>query len=208
MMNNFTIVDKANARPPFVQFEARSEEDVPESKKNGHFTAKIVNYALITPLGSKDVIEKIAEPWIADLHDKASRGEYNGEHADFIDNRFKKWKEGMETDPSIGLSVREWASVNRGQAEMLIRANIFTVEDLAGANEQALQNIGMGSRDLREKARAWLDSAKDVGVHAEKVRLLEMRLAQSEERNERLAEAIEELKQQIPRGPGRPRKES
>ena len=41
------------ARPPYVQFEMRAVEDRQASIDAGHYVAKDVAYAIITPAGSR-----------------------------------------------------------------------------------------------------------------------------------------------------------
>ena len=45
-------------RPPFVNFEVRAEEDRTASIEQGHYVAVDVDYALITPAGSRDCVER------------------------------------------------------------------------------------------------------------------------------------------------------
>jgi hypothetical protein len=57
---------------------------------------------------------------------------------------------------------------------MLIQLTVCTVEDLASANESTLMRIGMGSRELKQKAQLWLDTAKNVGGATEKITALQV----------------------------------
>ena len=56
-----------DAKPPFVIFETRAVEDREQSIAEGHYVAKDVNYAIITPAGTKDRIEKVAEDFAAEV---------------------------------------------------------------------------------------------------------------------------------------------
>ena len=83
--------------------------------------------------------------------------------------------------PVNGFPIREWPGVNRAMAENMIAVGIMAVEDLASANEETLQRIGMGARGLQQKARAWLET-KSGGVNPEEVAALRSQLEDREAR--------------------------
>lgn len=61
-----------------------------------------------------------------------------------------------------GTPVEEWPAINRSQAMELKHLRILTVEMLAAVPDTALQGIGMGARELRAKAQAFLAASKDT----------------------------------------------
>lgn len=61
----------------------------------------------------------------------------------------------------VGTPITEWPPVSKSQAMNLKALNIHTVEALAQVSDTNLGNIGIGARDLRDKAIAFLDQAKD-----------------------------------------------
>ena len=63
--------------------------------------------------------------------------------------------------PQVGTPITEWPPCSKSQAMTLKTLNIHTVEALAQVSDTNLGNIGMGARDLRDKAIAYLDQAKD-----------------------------------------------
>jgi len=159
------------ARPPFVEFEERAVEDRAETIAQGGLVMKSVDFAILHPLGSKDTVEKVATEWLDYIDRQSQRGDYSREWAKFFREQYNDWKEGADPDKVIGLHVRNWAAISRATAETLIGAGIRSVEDLAAAPEQALQRIGMGARDLKRRAQAYLDSA-EAGKGAEELALL------------------------------------
>ena len=60
-----------------------------------------------------------------------------------------------------GTPLKMWPRIDRGLQATLFAANIFTVEALAEVSDTNLAYIGMGARDLREQAKAWLALAAD-----------------------------------------------
>jgi predicted RecB family nuclease len=46
------------------------------------------------------------------------------------------------------------------QIKTLLDINVRTVEELAAANEETLNRVGMGGRALKQKAIIWLESSK------------------------------------------------
>jgi len=149
-------------KPPFVTFETRAVEDRNASIEAGHFVAKDVHFALITPAGSKDRIEKVATDWLKDLAEAVHQERFPAEWLDAYTRRYKSWMEAREL-PEDGSPIVNWPALSPAQVKMLLDLNIRTVEQLAEATEEALSHIGMGSRALKSKAQAWLDSSKGDG---------------------------------------------
>lgn len=154
------------ARPPYVQFELRAVEDRAASQDAGHYVAKDVAYAIITPAGSRDRIEKIAEEWLRDMGEQVRQERLPIEWHRHYQTIYAAWKEGREA-PETGTSIRQWPVVSPAQVELLINLRIRTVEDLAAANEEAIARMGMGGRALKQKAVDWLASASGIGKNVE-----------------------------------------
>jgi hypothetical protein len=73
---------------------------------------------------------------------------------------------------------------------MLVRINIFTVEDLAAANDEGLRRIGMGARELQSKAITWIAQLKDKGP-------LSIELTATREENRLLKATVEDLQKKL-----------
>jgi hypothetical protein len=48
-------------KPPYVRFEVRSVEDRTASIESGHYVGKDVIFAIVTPAGTRDRIEREAD---------------------------------------------------------------------------------------------------------------------------------------------------
>jgi hypothetical protein len=81
------------------------------------------------------------------------------EYAKYIE-QYKAQEAGSDLG---GTPLKMWPRMDRPTVAMLAAVNIFTVEALAGINDTGLQNLGMGARELREQAKAWLENANDTG---------------------------------------------
>lgn len=187
------------AKPPYVTFETRSVEDRGATLKTGHYVGQDVVYAIVTPQGSKDKIEKVAEEWLKDLEGAVRDERFPLNWLQAYKSMFKEWSEGREI-PIDGTAILTWPAISISQQKVILDANIRTVEDLAAANEQTLTFIGMGARALKEKAQAWIDTANGAGKVAgelEKLRKqneeLKTKNASNDEKLTKMAAQIEAL---------------
>lgn len=99
--------------------------------------------------GSRDVIQAVVT--------EADKKQYAPLYVAFRRNESQEAVEGFP--------LKEWASITRSQAAELATFGIRTVEHLAGAPDAHLQQIGP-LMALRQKARDWLEAAKDNAVLA------------------------------------------
>lgn len=117
----------------------------------------------------------------------------------------REWQEfeSRGANAVVGTPLSQWPQITKSHVKEAEYFGIRTVEQLAAVNDGAIQKIGMGWRELRSKAQAYLDIAAGT---ADKT-------AQAAE-NERLRGEIEALKasfqamknEEAPKR-GRPRKE-
>ena len=197
------------ARPPFVIFQERSEEDRNASISAGRMVMKSVDYAIIRQIGSKDTVEKEAISWLNDNDRLASNGSMPNEWAIGFRKKYDQWKEGREAPP-VGYPLKDWASISKARAENYAQIGIFTVEDVAGMNEEAMQRAGMGARADKDRAQAFLDSRLTHG-NAEQLAALRAEAADKDTRIQQLEAQLANLAARLDgveekRGPGRPRK--
>lgn len=66
-----------------------------------------------------------------------------------------------QTRANFGTPLEEWPLCSRSMAETMKHYNVYTVEDLAGLDDNGIQQIGMGAREYMEKAKAYIKSAED-----------------------------------------------
>ncbi len=179
-------------RPVYVRFEMREVEDRAASVKEGHYVGRDVPFALITPPGGNLVMDRIAQEWL-----DSKQGDQFHKHYCEI---FRAWKEG-EAEPEFGTSIRSWPVASPANIAACYSANIKTVEDLATANAQAIQRIGMGGVALQQKALAWLQSSQDKGKTAEEVATLRR---DNEALNERVSELTKQVEALLSASGGKP----
>jgi hypothetical protein len=160
------------ARPPYIRFETRAVEDRAASIEAGAFRAKNVDFAIITPSGTKDEREYEVEPWLQGWEKAARDSRLPQSWVDGARRKFEFYKKGQEI-PEEGTAILSWPVVSPAQAATIIAANIRTVEDLAAASDSGLNLIGMGGIGLRDQARTWLASAEDTGKVAARLNKLE-----------------------------------
>lgn len=185
------------ARPPYVIFEMRPEEDRAASQAKGHAVYKDVAYVIVTPQGSKDRYERVASEWFEQKQLEANEGRFPAEWLQHYRNQFQLWQQGQEV-PLDGTSILNWPVATKAQVKTLIGIGVRTVEDLALANEETLARIGMGSRSLQAQARAYLENAKDSGVVVKQVTALQEENAQLKLALAKQAEQIDLLLARIP----------
>lgn len=158
-------------RPAYVTFERRAVEDRQATLETGHYVAKDVDYALITPMGSKDRIERIVVEWMENLEQQAKEQRIPFEWIRAYKEAYAAWKEDR-TIPENGYSIMNWAAASPSQIKQLLDIRVRTVEDLAVANEETIARLGMGGRALKQRAVDFLSSmdASKVSGEMEKLR--------------------------------------
>jgi hypothetical protein len=125
---------------------------------------------------------------------------------DRFPDEYAQFKKG-ETNRPTGTPLKEWPIMRPSQIKMLEYLNIFTVEQLAEIDDQAIQRIGMGGRELVTAAKAYLLKAKDTGgvqaLAAENDRM-KSQIAQLTDQMAKMSELIQS-QEPVRRGPGRPK---
>lgn len=157
-------------RPPYVTFEIRAEEDREKSIESGIYSTKDVDYAIITPAGSKDRIERRVDEWLENMQQQAQEGRVPMEWVRAYRDAYKAWKEDRQI-PDSGHPIVNWPAISPAQIKSLLDLRVRTIEDLAEANEETLNRIGMGSRTLKQRAQDWLDNAKTGATIADLTQL-------------------------------------
>lgn len=171
-----------NPSPPYVVFEHRPVEDRAASIEAGHFVAKDVAFALITPAGTKDRIEKEAETWLHDLEEAVRQERFPAAWLRAYKQAYEDWTQSRET-PELGTPVSTWPAISQAQARMLLDLNFRTVEQLAEATEEGIGRMGMGGRALKAKAQAYLDASNGPGKVAAELDELRVQIKTLTERD-------------------------
>lgn len=106
---------------------------------------------------------------------------------DALEPHYKRWKEGQEA-VTDGYALEGWAAISKGQVAACKHLHIHSVQDLAGATDDALQKLGPGFLKLREQARSFEKTLNDgtAKISAEnaelRTQLEQLRKEQDEDR--------------------------
>lgn len=176
-------------RPPYVRFETRSIEDRAATIAGGVYKGTDIHYAIITPQGGRDTVERVATEWLDYLDVQAASDRFPPAWATGFRDKYKSWLAG-EAEVVEGTSLNAWPLLSPSQLKTLKSIALRSVEDLASANEQTLARLGMGGRALKQKAVDWLASSKGGGKLVEG-------LAASRAENDALKLRCESLEDQL-----------
>lgn len=191
-MQNLDFAPRDPAKPNRIiaRFSQRPVQNNWRSEKEGRPVYEDREFVeLITPGNTKSIpVEEVT-----DDHKRQFHREYDA------------WKAGQER-PVEGMPLSEWPQVSGSTVLNLNSMHIRTVEELAAVDDGVLQVLGTGARELREKAKAWLASARgeqplqaavaEIGHLQESNALLSGQLKDALDRLSAL---------EAKRGPGRPR---
>lgn len=179
-----------------ARFFVKAVENPNKSKEAGRPIYDEVPYVAIQVMGSKD-----------EHHAKV-----NDKHKQRFPAEWAAFERGQEQLAS-GTPLEQWPALGVSQIAELKALGFRRVEDIADMNDAAVQKIGMGARELKAKAAAFMESASG-GAGAERFAA----------ENEALKDEIADLRQQLadlaarvkrdeddepaPRKRGRPRREA
>lgn len=147
---------------PYVRFERLPVEDPVATREAGHFVAKDVDMAYVTPPFSKDVMKYKVLNWLDHLKIDVANGRIPQEWFEKYRSAYEAWQRGQEL-PLEGFPIKGWGVISPAQQETLIKMHVLTVETLAAINDEGIKRIGMGGVDLKHKADAWLKQLKKAG---------------------------------------------
>lgn len=175
-------------RFPLLKFDVIAKEDREKTIERGMLQHKEVNVVYIKQIGEKDESVRDADEWIAQLKEQASRNDERAprEWYEFALKMYERHKAGHEVLHE-GFQVREWAILSPSQVKNLHGMDTFTVEQIAGWNDNAIGMYGIGGRELRDKAKEWLKSGDEK---AEQIIALRVE-------NKKLSENLENLMSQL-----------
>lgn len=173
------------ARPPHVIFERRAEEDRQASIEAGRYISRDVDYAIVTPSGSKDRVERVVSDWFSMLAGEVRAERWPQAWLDQLKAGYEAWTRG-QTPPEHGTPLSTWPALSPAQVKNWAQIGLRTIEELAEANEEALTAYGMGARDMKSRAKLFLENAGDSAALVAKLRASEERIASMQVRLESL----------------------
>ena len=183
-------------RPCLTDFEWRAVENRNKTMEAGRAVYENVAYVKVRPSGQNLELDFPAEEWL--------KNNLNDRFARHYQACFDAWKKNEEM-PVEGTRIEDWPSITPADVKMIKGANLLTIEDLAVCNDEALKRIGMGAVALRERARAYLQTAKDKGATSEELAKLRADLETVKSQLEEANKKIEVYEADRPKR-GRPRK--
>ena len=160
---------------PYVRFEFRATEDRTAPSSDGVTQLRDVAFAIVRAPGAKDSLEKNAEDWLRQLETYAKDDRVPREWPRQYRDAFEQWKKGEEM-PLSGTPIKSWPPLTPSQRQNVINAEIYTVEDLAAANDEIRGRIGMGAHGVQAIAVRWLEEAKGAGSTAKELAATKLQL--------------------------------
>lgn len=190
------MIDMKDDVPAWVRFEIRPDEDRAASIRNGHYTTKDVEYALVTPPYSKDCNIIEAQAWLAQNDENVRNGRMAERVRDAYRAKYEAWSKGQEI-PEDGIPIKSWTMISPAQQANLLAIGVRTVESLAKINDEGMKRYGMGALDLKTKAIAWLKTAKNVGPVVQENAALKAEVADLKATVESLVKSNADLKRMV-----------
>lgn len=188
--------EQRDDRPAYVRFERVAIEDVQATLAAGHYVAKDIDMALITPPYSKDVMKYKVKAWFDILEQDVRNNRIPQSWLDRYKEAYAAFQKGQDL-PLTGSPIKGWGIISPAQQETLIKMSVLTVEDLAAMNDEGIKRIGMGAIDLKNKAKAWLLQMKDTGALALQMADLQKKFANQEATIATQNEKIETMKREL-----------
>ncbi len=161
-----------------IQFSLEAKPDKAETAKAGRPVMKDVEYIKIMVPGNSNGIVHVP---VTDKH----RREFA--------NQYENWKRNAE-NPIQGQPLREWPPLRPSEVAHLVHNNVRTVEELAAVSDTNIQTLGPGYLTLRQKARDFLEAAKNTGFLTELREQTDLLRSQNEALQRQLDAANAELR--------------
>lgn len=160
-----------------VTFYIEPQEDPNETRKQGRPIFKETEMVKILIAG--DPKNTFVSP--------ANYG--NPSYAERFPEHYRYFKAGLEQSTAAGTPLSEVPWLTASKREELKAVNVRTVEALASLDGTLLQRLGMGAREMKNKAQNWLDMASGTATETR----LAGELAVRDEQIERMQAQINEL---------------
>lgn len=137
----------------YVEFYMNSVFNEAKSAKEGRPIYEDKEYVRMQPTGDKTKVV-----------DRPVRKTFSGNVPSDTARFPRQWQafQNQEKVVTEGTPITEWPPITRSDAKMLKGLNIHTVEMLASLQENHLTFLG--ARQMRDKAKAWMEKAKDTSA--------------------------------------------
>lgn len=145
----FTAQATVNPPPFNLRFYTEAMEHPGKSAEAGRRMFVDVDLVEIRVPGSKDVVVRKAE-------DKAKQDQY-------VNAAYQQWLK-TKVDPVDGTPLSEAPFLRPSEIADMKAVGVMTIENLASLSDAYVQRVGIHGVKLRDKARAFLESAKDSAL--------------------------------------------
>ena len=150
-------------RPPRVLFKRDAVENPRLSREQGIAVCVDVDFVTLMQAGGGGNGVTFEVPDAIRYYEYEVRnGRMPQKWLEDFKTMYGMWKNGQEL-PINGTPIRGWLVISPAQQANLIAKNVMTIEDLASLNTEGINRIGMGAVELKNKAMAALQAAKDTG---------------------------------------------
>lgn len=159
---------------------------------------KVLRVRITVPGDKSEMIYEVEreypEGFAHPIHGKIKKGEV-------AYKRFGRYIEDFKAKgagPGVvsGTPIDHWPLVDTRRVAMLKHNGVYSVEALASLSDAGIQVLGMGGRELVQKAKDWLATAANSALAmetAEKNRALEAKMDNMQDQITQLADALAEL---------------
>ena len=113
-----------------------------------------------------DMIEYARAGTVNTTKDKVARLQKHQILWPLLKDAYEAWKSDQEA-PVDGTPLAAWPGIRSEQLQHCKMFNLHSVQDVAAMNDAACDSLGMGSRQLRDQAKAFievLDKTKNIDV--------------------------------------------
>lgn len=114
--------------------------------------------------------------------------------------QWQRYKHATEYRPESGTPIEDWPRVDVATVAKLKALGFHTVEQIAESSDAMCQNIGMGCFELRTKAIAYVEAAKDsafVQKQADQLAQRDLEIADLKSANQGMASQMAQLTAQV-----------
>lgn len=146
-----------------LRFGYSAEKNERASVMNGRAIFDTILWAEVVTPGQKSSTPRYELERVWSQQSKQALGLTEDSKRSFKYNEFReqveKFKKMEEMSDMGGTPLSAWPRIDRALLATLQSLNIYTVEHLANLSDTNIQTIGMGAMELREQARAFLNTA-------------------------------------------------
>jgi len=188
-----TFYDHNSQKAPAFFFKDVEEgiDDV-KSTELGYPVPRFITYIYITAYGQKGgASEFVAADFLQRKKREADAGLYDGGWVKQFEDAFAAFKAGKEL-PVNGIPTATYKRIAEKRREALAY-KYPTLEDLASVPDSALIDIGLDGRNIRDLARAEVQSRKDLSPLVKELADANETIRRQEETLARLSERLDLL---------------